>query len=276
MGLAPAAPAYVDSVPPMPTGGNLDDRRLGIGATMYLPVQVAKGLLSLGDAHGAQGDSELDGTGIETHITGSFTIDLIKAGPDMPAFLKGLSGPLIENANEYVIHGFTLTDYLTELGYTNMACDGTALGALNGTSTYNPAGCPTTSIYGLSAIEPAMANAHKQARNFLMGLGYDEDAATTMITLSGDFGTTQIVDGNWGVHVNIPKYILSGTQTEAYTQAVSCGGSMPATSSPAAPPAGCAAGGCDYHLAVNSSTMNWGFYSNQGAWCWLLTRCAGC
>jgi acetamidase/formamidase len=198
MGLAPASPAFVDSVPPMPTGGNIDDRRLGIGATLYLPVQVAGGLLSMGDAHTAQGDSELDGTGIETHITGDFMIELIKGGASMPAFLKGLNMPLLENDSEYVIHGFTYTDYLTELGYANTACNGIGVSFLGGTSTYSPTGCPTGNIYFESAIEPAMANAHKQARDFLMKMGYDEDAATTMITLAGDFGTTQIVDGNWG------------------------------------------------------------------------------
>ena len=101
----------------------------------------------MGDAHTAQGDSELDGTGIETHVTGDFTINLIKAGPGMPAFLKGLNMPLLENANEFVVHGFTYTDYLTELGYTNTACNGAALSFLNGTATYNPTGCPKSNIY---------------------------------------------------------------------------------------------------------------------------------
>lgn len=43
-------------------------------------VQVAGGLLSMGDAHVAQGDSEFDGTGIETSITGRFKITLHKKG----------------------------------------------------------------------------------------------------------------------------------------------------------------------------------------------------
>lgn len=42
-------------------GGNVDDRRIGIGATMYYPVAVEGGLVSMGDAHSAQGDSEFDG-----------------------------------------------------------------------------------------------------------------------------------------------------------------------------------------------------------------------
>lgn len=61
----------------------------------------------MGDAHTAQGDSELDGTAIETSITGDFRITVIKAGPSMPAFLTDLTTPLLENDNEYIVHGFT-------------------------------------------------------------------------------------------------------------------------------------------------------------------------
>ena len=78
MGLAPGSHESVDSIPPMPTGGNLDNRRIGVGTTMYYPVEVAGALLSMGDAHAAQGDSELDGTGVETSITGDFKITVIK------------------------------------------------------------------------------------------------------------------------------------------------------------------------------------------------------
>ena len=52
------------------TGGNFDNRRMGIGATLYLPVEVAGGLLFAGDGHAAMGDSELSGTGIETSLDG--------------------------------------------------------------------------------------------------------------------------------------------------------------------------------------------------------------
>ena len=54
MGLPPASHDFVDSIPPMVTGGNLDNKRIGIGTTMYYPVQVAGALLSMGDAHAAQ------------------------------------------------------------------------------------------------------------------------------------------------------------------------------------------------------------------------------
>ena len=53
-------------------------RRIGKGATLYLPVKVYGGLLQMGDCHTAQGDSEYDGTAIETSLTGNFKITLIK------------------------------------------------------------------------------------------------------------------------------------------------------------------------------------------------------
>lgn len=59
----------------------------------------------MGDTHTAQGDSEFDGTGIETSVTGKFKITLLKQG-SAPSKVKGLSFPMLENANEYVIQGF--------------------------------------------------------------------------------------------------------------------------------------------------------------------------
>ena len=52
MGLAPTLDIPSSSVPPSgAVGGNVDDRRIGAGASMYYPVQVAGGLLSFGDTH---------------------------------------------------------------------------------------------------------------------------------------------------------------------------------------------------------------------------------
>jgi hypothetical protein len=114
-------------------------------------------------------------------------------------------------------------------------------------------GCPTENIYFKSNIDMAMLNAHKNARAFVMSMGYNEDAATTMITTAADFGITQIVDGNWGVHCSIPKYIFSGSETAAYTQATTCGGSIPAESMPKPP----AAITTQHLLAANANTIHW-------------------
>jgi len=104
MGLAPESHDFVDSIPPMPTGGNLDNKRIGVGTTMYYPVEVAGAMLSMGDAHAAQGDSELDGTGIETSITGEFKITVIKQSDFTPA-QEVLDFPLGETEDIWFVHG---------------------------------------------------------------------------------------------------------------------------------------------------------------------------
>ena len=60
----------------------------------------------MGDAHTSQGDSELDGTGIETSINGRFKLTLHKKA-SLPVMVQNLTFPLLENANEFVVHGFT-------------------------------------------------------------------------------------------------------------------------------------------------------------------------
>ena len=78
-GLAPAAPGLHSVVPPRRVGGNLDIRDNCVGTTLYLPVEVEGGLLSLGDTHAAQGDGEVCGTAIESPMAVSIKIDLIKS-----------------------------------------------------------------------------------------------------------------------------------------------------------------------------------------------------
>ena len=59
----------------------------------------------------AQGDSELDGTGIETSITGDFKITLIKAA-DLEPWQQGLDFPMGETDSHWIVHSFTEIDYL--------------------------------------------------------------------------------------------------------------------------------------------------------------------
>jgi acetamidase/formamidase len=78
IGLAPKEADVVDSIPPGYFGGNIDNWRIGKGATMYYPVAVPGALLSAGDPHASQGDSELCGTAIECSLTGTFQVILHK------------------------------------------------------------------------------------------------------------------------------------------------------------------------------------------------------
>ena len=74
--LAEAGPHSV--VPPRRVGGNLDIRDLAAGTTLYLPVEVAGALFSVGDTHAAQGDGEVCGTAIESPMDVVLTLDLVK------------------------------------------------------------------------------------------------------------------------------------------------------------------------------------------------------
>jgi amidase len=65
-------------VPPRRVGGNLDVRDLAAGTTLYLPVEVAGALFSVGDTHAAQGDGEVCGTAIESPMDAVLTLDLVK------------------------------------------------------------------------------------------------------------------------------------------------------------------------------------------------------
>ena len=73
MGVAPPAGwGRITSVAPQATGGNLDNKELVAGSTLYLPVFTEGGLFSCGDGHGCQGDGEVCVTAIETALAGTF------------------------------------------------------------------------------------------------------------------------------------------------------------------------------------------------------------
>lgn len=78
IGLALAEPGLHSVVPPRRVGGNLDIRDLAAGTTLYLPVEVAGALFSVGDTHAAQGDGEICGTAIESPMSVVLTLDLVK------------------------------------------------------------------------------------------------------------------------------------------------------------------------------------------------------
>jgi acetamidase/formamidase len=78
IGNALAEPGHHSVVPPRRVGGNLDIRDLAAGTTLYLPVEVAGALFSVGDTHAAQGDGEVCGTAIESPMDVVLTLDLVK------------------------------------------------------------------------------------------------------------------------------------------------------------------------------------------------------
>jgi hypothetical protein len=71
MGVAPpASRGRVSSNPPDIHAGNLDNKELIAGTTLYIPVHVKGALFEVGDGHAAQGDGEVDQTAIETSLRG--------------------------------------------------------------------------------------------------------------------------------------------------------------------------------------------------------------
>jgi acetamidase/formamidase len=95
MGVAPAPEAgRVSSNPPGRHAGNLDNRELVAGSTLYIPVFTRGALFEIGDGHAAQGDGEVDQTAIETSLRGRLQLTVRK---DMK-----LTWPRAETATDYI------------------------------------------------------------------------------------------------------------------------------------------------------------------------------
>jgi acetamidase/formamidase len=83
MGVAPREPGRLDTIPPRENAGNIDIRHLTPGTRVTFPVLVPGALFSCGDCHSAQGDGEVNGTGIETPMTVTLRFHVIK-GANIP------------------------------------------------------------------------------------------------------------------------------------------------------------------------------------------------
>eukprot|EP01024_Parvocaulis_polyphysoides_P057780 TRINITY_DN6168_c0_g1_i1.p1 TRINITY_DN6168_c0_g1~~TRINITY_DN6168_c0_g1_i1.p1 ORF type:complete len:588 (-),score=79.18 TRINITY_DN6168_c0_g1_i1:248-2011(-) len=173
-----------NTIPPAKFGGNIDDWRIGAGGTMYYTVEMDGAMLVLGDPHAAQGDSELSGTAMETSLTATIKVTLHKAD-SLPKIVANLDFPLLETTEQFVVHGFAFFDYLNTLDD------------------------PSTIFSEGSSLDLAMEDTFNKTRAFLMDV-YDltEPEAITLMSLAVDFGITQVVDGNWGVHADIDKWIF--------------------------------------------------------------------
>ena len=79
IGVSPAPElGRVSSNPPGRHAGNLDNRELVAGSTLYIPVFVPGALFEIGDGHAAQGDGEVDQTAIETSLRGRLQLTVRK------------------------------------------------------------------------------------------------------------------------------------------------------------------------------------------------------
>lgn len=98
MGLAPAG-GKIDSAPPFAHAGNMDNKELVAGTTLYIPVAAKGGLFEAGDGHAAQGNGEVDITALETYLSGTFRFIVHKN--------KHLVWPRAETPDYYISMGFS-------------------------------------------------------------------------------------------------------------------------------------------------------------------------
>jgi acetamidase/formamidase len=160
MGVAPPESAgRLSSNPPWIMGGNMDNKDLVAGTTLYLPVHAAGALFEVGDGHAAQGDGEVDITAIETSLIGTFQFIVRK---DMH-----LKWPRAETPTHYMTMGFN--DDLNA--------------------------CATLAV--------------REMVDFLMSEKHlSRDDAYMLSSVAADLHITELVDGNKGVHMMIPKNIF--------------------------------------------------------------------
>jgi acetamidase/formamidase len=87
----------ISSRPPGYHGGNLDNKDLVAGSTLYLPVHVAGALVSFGDGHALMGDGEVTGTALETSLRGTFELHVRKG--------QRIKWPRAETPTAYIAMG---------------------------------------------------------------------------------------------------------------------------------------------------------------------------
>src|SRR5271165_5613670 len=100
MGVAPPPDfGRYDSAPPTIHGGNMDNKELVAGTTLYLPVHAKGALFEIGDGHAAQGNGEVDITALETSLIGTLEFIVRKD-------LKLMKYPRAETPTHYIAMGF--------------------------------------------------------------------------------------------------------------------------------------------------------------------------
>ena len=150
----------LNSAPPWIHAGNMDNKELVAGSTLYLPVHVPGALFLIGDGHAGQGNGEVDITALETSLTGTLQFVVRK---DLKT-----GYPRAETPTHYISMGFD--DDLSE----------------------------------------AARIAVRQMIDFLVKEKHlTRDDAYMLTSVAGDVDISELVDGNKGVHVILPKAIFT-------------------------------------------------------------------
>ncbi len=162
MGVAPPlVSGRISSAPPWVHAGNLDNKELVVGSTLYIPVHAPGALFQVGDGHAGQGDGEVDITAMETSLVGTFQFIVRK---DMR-----LRWPRAETPTHYISMGIN------------------------------------------EDLNEAAKMAVREMIDFLVEEKHlTRDEAYALASVAGDLHVTQVVDGNKGVHMLLPKAIFAG------------------------------------------------------------------
>jgi acetamidase/formamidase len=160
MGVAPPeAYGRIDSAPPGVHAGNMDNKELVAGTTLFLPVHARGALFEVGDGHVGQGNGEVDITALETSLVGTLQFIVHKK--------TGQKYPRAETPTHYISMGFHQELY------------------------------EATKIAVREMIDFLVSEKH-----------LSRDDAYMLTSVAGDVDITELVDGNKGVHVMLPKAIF--------------------------------------------------------------------
>ena len=162
MGVAPPETyGRIDSAPPGVHAGNMDNKELVAGTTLYLPVHSKGALFEVGDGHVGQGNGEVDITAMETSLRGTLQFVVHKG--------TNQKYPRAETPTHYISMGFHQELYeATKMAVREM-------------------------------IDFLVAEKH-----------LSRDDAYMLTSVAGDVDITELVDGNKGVHVLMPKAVFAG------------------------------------------------------------------
>jgi acetamidase/formamidase len=173
MGVAPATTAKYSSAPPWMHAGNIDNKEMVAGTTLFIPVNAKGALFEAGDGHAGQGNGEVDITALETFLTGTFQFVVHKGSLSDK---HRLVWPRAETPTAYISMGFSEDlKTATEMAVRNMI----------------------TFLSEQNTDFPHLTR---------------EDAYS-LISVACDVDITQLVDTNDGVHVLCPKTIFTHATT---------------------------------------------------------------
>ena len=102
MGVAPATDSMLATIPPRANGGNMDNKHMVEGTTIYFPVFVEGANFSIGDTHAAQGDGEVSGTAIEAGMRIRYRIEVVDGA-------RAIEEPQYETDEYYAVTAFATT-----------------------------------------------------------------------------------------------------------------------------------------------------------------------